>query len=248
MLGARRILRPFGLRRLATRTQVRPGMEVDVARLVDHLSSAGVLSAAAAKATPKLTQFSHGQSNPTYLLEVGDAPPLVLRKQPPGKLLRGAHAVDREFKVTSALHAHGAVPVATPRLYVEGSDVIGTPFFVCDYVEGRLFLDATMEGATSAAQRASLYRATVDAACQLHRVDFNAAGLGSYGKVGGYLPRQTKVWTSQYRAAETHAIEPIEYLASWLPDALPKDDDLTCLVHGDLRVDNLIFHHGEDKV
>jgi len=218
-------------------TGVRKGHELDVSKVLPLLAEAGAIPSATAAC--EVSQFSHGQSNPTYLLDVGGQR-LVLRKQPPGKLLRGAHAVDREYTAMSALQST-AVPVPATRLFVHDTDVLGTPFLVCDYVSGRFFKDPSMRAAPSAEERARLYGGFMRAVAALHTVDYDACGLGAYGKVGGYTARQTKVWTSQFRAAETEPMGAMEKLIAWLPEALPADDDLTTLVHGDLRVDNMIF-------
>jgi len=223
-------------------------MEIDVGRVTPLLLANGTLSAQQALAQPQLEQFSHGQSNPTYKLTFG-AVQLVLRKQPPGKLLRGAHAVDREEKVMSALaHPDSRVPVPKTRLYCEDTEVIGTPFIVQDFADGRLFRDAAMADASSPKERAELYGAFLQACAAIHAVDYEKIGLGDFGKVGGYISRQIKVWTSQYRASETEAIPSMERLMAWLPEALPPDDDMTKLVHGDLRVDNMIFAKHKSEV
>ena len=150
----------------------------------------------------------------------------MLRKQPPGKLLRGAHAVDREFQCMTALGEFTSVPVPKMRLFVEDAEVLGTPFFVCDYVTGRFFDDPSMRAAASPADRKAMYAEFLKAVGALHTADYKAAGLGSFGKEGGYVARQTKVWTSQYRAAETEELKAMERLISWLPEALPAEDDL----------------------
>ena len=228
-------------------TAVRKGHEIDVSKVLPLLREAGGISAAEAAALPELKQFGHGQSNPTYLLTLG-ARRLVVRKQPPGKLLRGAHAVDREFMAMSALKTT-AVPVPKTLLFVEDAEVLGTPFFVCEYVDGRFFKDPSMRAAGSPQERAALYGTFMRTVAALHTVDFAACGLGDFGKVGGYTARQTKVWTAQYRAAETEPMAAMEHLIKWLPEALPANDDVTTLVHGDLRVDNMIFApHGPPEV
>ena len=228
-------------------TAVRKGHEIDVSKVLPLLREAGGISAAEAAALPELKQFGHGQSNPTYLLTLG-ARRLVVRKQPPGKLLRGAHAVDREFMAMSALKTT-AVPVPKTLLFVEDAEVLGTPFFVCEYVDGRFFKDPSMRAAGSPQERAALYGTFMRTVAALHTVDFAACGLKDFGKVGGYTARQTKVWTAQYRAAETEPMAAMEHLIKWLPEALPANDDVTTLVHGDLRVDNMIFApHGPPEV
>mmetsp|Transcript_26444 Transcript_26444/g.57951 ORF Transcript_26444/g.57951 Transcript_26444/m.57951 type:complete len:395 (-) Transcript_26444:393-1577(-) len=224
-------------RRLCS-TSVRAGHELDLSKATPILIECGALPQGTERI--QVEQFSHGQSNPTYLLKAGDQVKLVLRKQPPGKLLRGAHAVDREYRAMTALKRHTDVPVPTTRIYVDDPGVIGTPFFVYDYVPGRFFKDASMRKAESAQDRAALWASVLQTICRIHTVDYVEAGLSDFGKVGGYLPRQTKVWTAQYRAAETERIEAMEKLIAWLPEALPTDD-ITTLVHGDLRVDNMIF-------
>jgi acyl-CoA dehydrogenase family protein 10 len=187
-------------------TGVRKGHELDVSKVLPLLAEAGAIPSATAAC--EVSQFSHGQSNPTYLLDVGGQR-LVLRKQPPGKLLRGAHAVDREYTAMSALQST-AVPVPATRLFVHDTDVLGTPFLVCDYVSGRFFKDPSMRAAPSAEERARLYGGFMRAVAALHTVDYDACGLGAYGKVGGYTARQTKVWTSQFRAAETEPMAAME--------------------------------------
>lgn len=227
-------------------TCVRQGHELDVSKLLPLLADAGAIRSAAEKVA--VSQFSHGQSNPTYLLSFEAGPRLVLRKQPPGKLLRGAHAVDREFRCMSALGAT-AVPVPAMRMFCDDPEVLGTPFLVCDYVSGRFFDDPKMGTAASPQERSALYGSFLSAIAALHTVDYKAAGLGDFGKEGGYVARQTKVWTSQYRAAETESNAAFEKLLAWLPEALPAGDDaLTTLVHGDLRVDNCIFAHDSPEV
>ena len=166
----------------AATSAVRSGHEVDVDRVLPLLVDAGGLSAAEAAADVSVRQFGHGQSNPTYLLSLGDRN-LVLRKQPPGKLLRGAHAVDREFTVMSAL-ATTDVPVPRMLLYVDDAELLGTPFFVSEFVAGRFFEDPAMRAAESPQQRAALYGAFIKACAAIHTVDYEAAGLGGFGKVG----------------------------------------------------------------
>ena len=192
-------------------------------------------------------QFSGGQSNPTYLLEAGGRR-WVLRRKPPGVLLPSAHAVDREYRVMAAL-AHSAVPVPHVHLLCEDDSVIGSAFYVMDHVEGRNFLDPSLPGMTPE-QRGAIYEEMNRVIAALHGVDHHAAGLAAYGRPGQYLKRQIERWTRQYRASQTGISEPIaamESLIEWLPMHLPEADETT-LVHGDFRIDNLIFHPHEPRV
>ena len=190
------------------------------------------------------SQFSGGESNPTYLLEAGDRR-WVLRRKPPGMLLPSAHAVDREYRVMAAL-AQSAVPVPRVHLLCEDDAVVGSAFFVMDYVEGRSFWDPSLPGMT-ADERGAIYDEMNRVIAALHGVDHDAAGLASFGRPGQYLKRQIERWTRQYRASETEPIAAMERLIEWLPAHLPEDDE-TSLVHGDFRMDNLIFHPHEPRV
>ena len=190
------------------------------------------------------SQFSGGESNPTYLLESGDHR-WVLRRKPPGVLLPSAHAVDREYRVMQAL-AQSAVPVPRVHLLCEDDAVVGSAFFVMDFVEGRSFWDPSLPGMT-ADERGAIYDEMNRVIAALHGVDHDAAGLAGYGRPGQYLKRQIERWTRQYRASETEPIAAMERLIEWLPAHLPEDDE-TSLVHGDFRIDNLIFHPHEPRV
>ncbi len=189
-------------------------------------------------------QFKGGQSNPTFRLKAG-ADTFVLRRKPPGKLLPSAHAVDREYRVISALAATD-VPVAHAIALCIDDDVIGTPFYLMEWVEGRIFWDAALPG-LSPADRAAIYDAMNDAIACLHRVDYAALGLTDFGRPGHYIRRQIERWTKQYRASEIEPIEAMDRLIDWLPAHAP-DDSGTSVVHGDYRIDNLIFHPTEPKV
>ena len=219
---------------------VREAHRVDAGRLADYLS--GHIDGLTGPL--EVEEFRGGQSNPTYKLSAGNRA-FVLRRKPPGKLLPSAHAVDREYRVITAL-AQTDVPV--PRTYVlcEDEAVAGTPFFVMDYVEGRIFWDVTLPGLTPA-ERGALYDAMNDVIARLHRVDYKEVGLESFGREGGYVARQIKRWSAQYRASETQTIEAMERLIEWLPENLPATDE-TALVHGDYRLDNMIFHETEPRV
>lgn len=193
----------------------------------------------------RIERLKGGQSNPTYRLSGRDGPVLVLRRKPDGPLLPSAHAVDREFRVMGALRAAG---FPAPRVFglCEDPAVAGTPFFVMGFVEGRIFFDPRLPG-LSPAERRALFDAMGETAARLHAVDPAAAGLADYGRPGGYLGRQVARWTTQYRASETVRIDAMDRLIGWLPDHIP-DGDETAVVHGDLRMDNLVFHPSEPRV
>lgn len=184
-----------------------------------------------------IRQFKGGQSNPTYEL-VTPGRSYVLRRKPPGTLLASAHAVDREFRVTAALHAHG-FPVARPHALCEDEGVIGSIFYVMDKVEGRVFWDLKLPGLAPAERRA-VYEAQTDTLAALHAFDPAAIGLADYGKPGNYFARQVGRWTKQYRASEIEPIPAMDRLIAFLPDSLPPDGP-TRIVHGDFRLDNMIL-------
>lgn len=192
-----------------------------------------------------LRKFSGGQSNPTFLLTTPDER-YVLRRQPPGKLLKSAHAVDREFRVMQAL-ADTAVPV--PRVFhlCEDSSVIGSLFYVMQYLDGRIFWNAAIPE-VSREERSAIYDEMIRVLAELHRVDPGEVGLSDFGKPGSYFERQYERWTAQYRASELQTIQPMEQLMDWLGRNLPADDGRVSLVHGDFRLDNLIFDHASPRV
>uniref|UniRef100_A0A8C0VTM3 Acyl-CoA dehydrogenase family member 10 n=1 Tax=Castor canadensis TaxID=51338 RepID=A0A8C0VTM3_CASCN len=192
----------------------------------------------------ELLQFDHGQSNPTYYIRLADRQ-LVLRKKPPGTLLPSAHAIEREFRIMKALENVG-VPVPTVLDFCDDSSVIGTPFYLMEYCPGLIYKDPSLPG-LEPSQRRAIYSAMNRVLCQIHSVDLQAAGLDSYGKQGDYLPRQVQTWTKQYRAAETSTIPAMERLIHWLPLHLPKQQRTT-VVHGDFRLDNLLFHPEKAQV
>ncbi|MBO0753654.1 MAG: phosphotransferase family protein, partial [Bradyrhizobiaceae bacterium] len=181
-------------------------------------------------------QFKGGQSNPTYLLETPGRR-YVLRRKPPGKLLPSAHAVDREFRVISALYPQG-FPVPEPVVFCDDAGVVGTPFFVMDYVEGRIFWEPHLPGATPA-ERAAIYDAANAAIARLHGFDPAAIGLADYGRGENYVARQIERWSKQYRASQTEMIDDMERLIDWLPQHLPPQRAVR-LIHGDFRFDNAI--------
>jgi aminoglycoside phosphotransferase (APT) family kinase protein len=182
-------------------------------------------------------KFKGGQSNPTYLLTTPNKK-YVLRRKPPGKLLPSAHAVDREYRVMTALCSLG---FPAPRTFAlcEDPDVIGTAFFIMDFVEGRIFWDASLPGVAPEERRA-LFFELVDVMAQLHSIDFLAAGLGDFGKAGNYFERQIDRWSKQYKAAETGEIPEMNRLIEWLPSAIPAGEAVS-IVHGDFRFDNVII-------
>ncbi|HUJ51926.1 MAG TPA: phosphotransferase [Steroidobacteraceae bacterium] len=190
-------------------------------------------------------QFRGGQSNPTFLLTAGDGAQYVLRKKPAGALLPSAHAVDREYRLISALHG-SSVPVARPLCLCSDPSVIGTMFYVMDYAAGRNFWDPTLPG-MSVAGRAAIYDEMNRVLVALHALDYAAAGLGDFGRPGNYFARQIARWSKQYRASETERIEAMEKLIAWLPANIPPHEETT-LVHGDYRLDNLIFHREEPRM
>jgi aminoglycoside phosphotransferase (APT) family kinase protein len=184
-----------------------------------------------------LRQFKGGQSNPTYELTTPGAA-YVLRRKPPGTLLASAHAVDREFRVISALHAQG-FPVARPHALCEDEGVIGSMFYVMDKVEGRVLWDLKLPG-LAPAERTAIYDAQVRTLAALHSFEPEAIGLGDYGKPGNYFARQVGRWSKQYRASETDVIPAMDRLIAWLPETLPPEGPAR-VVHGDFRLDNLIL-------
>ncbi len=192
----------------------------------------------------EVRQFAGGQSNPTFMVQSA-AHRYVLWRKPPGKLLPSAHAVDREYRVLRAL-AGTEVPVARAYALCEDVSVIGTAFYVMDYVEGRLFWDAALPEVAPAGRRA-VYDEMTRVIAALHAVDYTAAGLGDYGRPGRYIERQVSRWTQQYRAAQTDGIDAMERLIEWLPRHIPADEE-TSIVHGDFRLDNAIFHPSEPKI
>jgi len=216
------------------------GLAIDVARLEAFLAARLVDFA------PPLTvrQFKGGQSNPTYLLET-PARRYVLRRKPPGKLLPSAHAIDREFRVISALHARG-FPVAAPVLYCDDAGIAGTAFYLMGHVEGRVIWEPHMPSAEGA-ERAAVYDAMNATLARLHSFDPAALGLSDFGRGDNYVARQVERWSKQYRASETEKIEEMERLLAWLPAHLPPPAPVR-IVHGDYRLDNIILAPSQPAV
>ncbi len=191
------------------------------------------------------TKFKGGQSNPTYRIDAASGT-YVLRRKPPGQLLPSAHAVDREFRVLQALHG-GAAPVAPPLHLCADDAIIGSMFYLMAFVDGRIFWDPSLPD-LSPPERGDIYGAIIDAMAALHAIDPAAAGLADYGKPGNYFERQLRRWGEQYRASETRAIPAMDALIAALPARCPADDGSVALVHGDFRIDNLMFHPTEPRV
>ena len=219
---------------------VRPALQFDQAALQCHLRQhlPGFESAFT------IAQFAGGQSNPTFRIDTGSGP-LVLRKQPPGRLLPGAHAVDREYRILEALRDTD-VPVPRPLHFCADADVIGTPFYVMECLEGRVFRKLLLPG-MSAAERSAIYTAMIDTLARLHLVDWNGLGLGDFGKAQDYLARQLALWSRQYQASSREPIAAMERLMAWLADHLPAEQNAT-IAHGDYRLENLMFDVREPRV
>ncbi len=255
---------------------VRVGHAFNEAALAQHLAR----HMEGFRAPLEIRQFAGGQSNPTFLIEApaggnmaaaGHAagPPAryVLRKKPHGDLLPSAHAVEREFRVMSALAAQG-IPVPRPLLLCEDAAVIGTPFYLMEYIEGRVFRDLTLPG-LAPAERAALFDAMNATLAQLHRVDYRAAGLEDYGKPGNYFERQIARWSQQYVASTPEILPAMQHLMDWLPANIPAPPASSAasnstapnstapnstpapesvIAHGDFRMENLLFHPTEPRV
>ena len=185
----------------------------------------------------KIEQFKGGQSNPTYKIST-DKNAYVLRRKPPGKLLPKAHAVDREYKVITALNETD-VPVPKTFGLCEDDSVVGTPFFLMEYVDGIVYWDHMLPKC-SPEERALIFRNKNKVIASLHSVDYKKVGLEDYGKSGNYVARQVNTWTKQYLASETENIDEMNKLIEWLPKNIPEDDE-TSIVHGDFRLDNMIY-------
>jgi aminoglycoside phosphotransferase (APT) family kinase protein len=224
--------------------EFRPGLEFDVLALERHLAAllpgfSGPL---------RVRQFPGGQSNPTYRLD-GPRQSWVLRRKPPGVLLPSAHAIEREYRVMHALATHTSIPVAKPLLLCEDTTVIGTAFYVMDHMAGRIFWEPTLPELPRAARR-PVYDAMVAAIADLHAVDYRAIGLGDFGRPEGYVARQFARWSKQYAvdAEAAGRVPTMEKLIDWLPKNAPAVEPAPALVHGDYRLDNMIFDAAEPKV
>ncbi len=193
----------------------------------------------------KIEKFADGQSNPTFKVTAASGE-YVLRRQPPGELLKSAHAVDREYRVLAAL-AKTDVPVAKVFHLCEDRDVIGSMFYIMEYCAGRIFWDAPIPE-VGKEERGAIYDEMNRVLALLHSVDIEKAGLVDFGKPGNYFERQYDRWSGQYRASEMRRIDAMETLIGWLGDNMPADDGKVSLVHGDYRLDNMIFHAERPEV
>lgn len=193
-----------------------------------------------------LEKFSGGQSNPTFKVSAKSGT-YVLRRQPEGKLLKSAHAVDREYKVIKALK-DSDVPVAKVFHLCEDTTIIGSMFYLMEFCDGIVYWSASLAEIETNEQRAAMYDAMNKVLVALHSVDIGAVGLSDYGKAGSYFERQLSRWTSQYRLSELKKIEEMDQLSQWLDDNLPEDDGRVCLVHGDFRLDNMMFAKDQPEI
>jgi aminoglycoside phosphotransferase (APT) family kinase protein len=219
---------------------VAPSLKFDCERLERYLAQ----RLEGFRGSLRVEQFKGGQSNPTYLLEAGSGR-YVLRRKPPGPLLPSAHAIEREYRVTQALHRCG-FPVPEPLVLCEDSGIIGTAFYVMEHVEGRVFWEPHAPG-LAAAERHELFDSLNETIARLHMFDVESLGLGDFGRPEGYVLRQIKRWSAQYRASQTQEIEEMERLMAWLPGVVPTDAQ-AALIHGDYRLDNCIIHNQEPRV
>ena len=192
-----------------------------------------------------LTALSGGQSNPTFIVDDG-ARRFVLRKKPAGQLLASAHAIDREYRVMQALQ-DSAVPVPRMLGYCEDPALLGTPFYVMEFLEGRVLVDQSLPG-MQPEERAAVYDDLNRVIASLHAVDFRAVGLETFGKAGNYFARQIERWTRQTAASTVPVPPAMRKLMDWLPEHVPADDDETTLIHGDYRLDNVILHPTEPRI
>lgn len=192
-----------------------------------------------------LERISGGQSNPTYFVGWGERQ-MVLRKQPNGPILRGAHAIDREHRVLEALAPTG-VPVPVPLLYERDAEILGTPFYLMQRLQGRVFHDAALPG-MDIAERHDIYMAMADVMAKLHAVDPSSVGLGDFGRPGNYFERQIARWTSQLEQSTGDVVPHLADVGKWLGERVPADDGRVAIAHGDYRLGNLIFHPDRAEV
>lgn len=213
---------------------------VDLDRLVPYLEA----NLAGFRGPATVRKFASGQSNPTFLLEAASGR-YVLRRKPSGTLLKSAHAVEREYRVMNAL---GPTPVPVPKVHhlCEDASVLGTAFFVMEFLDGRIFWDPALPE-IGRGERSAYFEEMARVLGELAKLDTTAAGLGDYGRAGGYVERQISRWVQQYRASETEKVQDMEDLIGWLTSRQAPDDGVS-LVHGDIRFDNVVFHPSEPRV
>jgi len=192
------------------------------------------------------SKFAGGQSNPTFKIDA-ESGTYVLRRQPPGKLLKSAHAVDREYRILAAL-ADTDVPVAKVYHLCEDRDVIGSMFYIMEFCDGNIHWDAALKDADSPEQRAKMYDEMNRVLAAIHSVDLEKANLLDYGKPGNYFQRQFERWSSQYKASELDPIPEMDELITWLGDNLPEDDGKVSIAHGDYRLDNVMFSKDNNEI
>lgn len=216
--------------------------DINLALLSSYLES----HIAGFKGPITLEKFAGGQSNPTFKVNASSGV-YVLRRQPPGKLLKSAHAVDREYRVLDALK-DSKVPVAKVYHLCEDTSIIGSMFYVMEYCDGTVYWDAPLKDIKSNDIRSKIYDQMNQTLVALHQVDVDACGLADYGKPGNYFERQLNRWVTQYRASELKPIDAMEKLMAYLESHLPEDDGKTCLVHGDFRLDNMMFDKQSNEI
>lgn len=211
----------------------------DPAVLADWLKNQGIIGQATLSAKP----LTGGQSNPTFLLSSGSQK-LVLRKKPPGLLLPSAHAVDREYRVMKALQASD-VPVPKLFAFSDDSSIVGTPFYLMEFLEGRVIVDQSLPSMTRV-ERSAIYHEMNRIMAALHQIDPGSVGLSDFGRAGNYFGRQIARWSRQYQESRTEDIDALNSLIEWLPQNIPTNEQ-TSIVHGDYRLDNLVFHPTEPR-
>lgn len=212
------------------------------ATVADYLSA----QVAEFEGPARFEKFAGGQSNPTYKVTTSSGC-YVLRSQPPGKLLPSAHAVDREFRVISAL-AETAVPVPRALHLCSDLGITGAQFYLMEHLDGNIHWDAALQGAADNSQRGRIYQQMTTVLAAIHSVDVDQCGLGDYGRAGNYFARQLQRWTGQYADTQTDKIAAMDALSHWLQQHLPADDGRVALVHGDYRLDNLIFSRDNEQI
>lgn len=221
-------------------TEVREAHAIDQGRLAEFLKEA----LPETQGSMKLSQFAYGQSNPTYVVGFDDVE-YVLRKQPPGELLPSAHQVDREFRVQKALSEAG-YPVAKQFLYSDNREIVGTPFYVMERMQGRVFKDTSLPDC-SPEHRAEMYKSLAETLAQLHTFNPAELGLEDFGRPGDWYRRQFKRWSRNFSETQTQAMPAMQPLMEWLDAHMPEDNE-TRIAHGDYRMGNVMFHPTEPRV